>query len=82
MYADVHKRLGLMTEAMHPILKYGFAQMHLNRIEAFIGSNNVPSLNLIKKMKFTEEGRLRSHYIKNNQVEDSLVFSMLESEFN
>ncbi|WP_317164012.1 GNAT family N-acetyltransferase [Cryomorpha ignava] len=82
IYADAHKHLGLMSEAMLPILKSGFEQMNLNRIEAFIGPNNLPSLNLIKKMNFTQEGKLRAHFIKNNQVEDSLVFSLLKAEFD
>ena len=81
LHHEKHKKKGLMQEALKPVLKYGFEQMKLNRIEAMISPNNAPSLNLIKKLNFTEEGNLREHYIKDGQTEDSLVFSLLKSEF-
>ena len=34
LFRDEYKRLGLMTEALIPIINYGFNQMNLNRIEA------------------------------------------------
>lgn len=73
---------GLMTEAMEAAIAYGFEQMELNRIEALIGSANVPSLKLVSRFGFTKEGVLRSHYCKNGKIEDSLCFSLLRSEYN
>ncbi|WP_159473552.1 GNAT family N-acetyltransferase [Dyadobacter sp. 3J3] len=78
---DDYKGMGIMSEAITPIIEYGFEQMNLNRIEAFIGPDNFPSLNLIKKMNFRAEGQLRQHYVKNNRAEDSMVFSLLKTEF-
>ncbi|RYZ47651.1 MAG: N-acetyltransferase, partial [Sphingobacteriales bacterium] len=59
MRADVYKNQGYMKEAMLPILDYGFNQMKLNRIEAFISPKNEPSLKLVKRYGFVEEGLLR-----------------------
>ncbi|RYX88273.1 N-acetyltransferase [bacterium] len=42
------KGKGFMKEAIAPIIKYGFDEMHLNRIEALVGTDNVPSLKLLK----------------------------------
>ena len=70
-----------MSEAMEAILAYGFNDMNLNRIEAFVGKNNVASLRTLKKFNFEEEGVLREHYINKSDPEDSLVFSLLKSEY-
>jgi ribosomal-protein-alanine N-acetyltransferase len=78
---DAVKQKGLMTEAIRPIIDYGFNTLHLNRIEAFIGANNVASQKLIRKMKFKQEGCLREHYCKEGVLEDSWVFSLLKSEY-
>lgn len=75
------KRQGIMTEALGPVLDYGFREMQLNRIEAFIGPENIPSLKLVRKFGFTEEGLLRSHYCKNGIFEDSVVFSLLRDQY-
>lgn len=69
-----------MPEAISAIIDYGFVQMNLHRIEAFIGPNNEASLSLVKKYLFIQEGHLREHYCKNGKMEDSLVFSILKHE--
>ncbi|MBK6821372.1 MAG: GNAT family N-acetyltransferase [Bacteroidetes bacterium] len=75
------KGKGVMTEALQAIIPYGFDQLQLNRIEAFIGPNNTPSLKLMHKFGFQQEGLLRAHYCKNGILEDSLVFSLLKNEY-
>lgn len=77
---DTIKRSGLMSEALKPILDYGFEEMKLNRIEAFIGPNNNASIRLVEKFGFTREGVLRQHYYKDGQIEDSVVYSLLQEE--
>ena len=78
---EAMKGLGYMTEAIRALVKYGFEEMKLNRIEAFVGKENVPSLRLVRGMGFTEEGTLRSHYFKNGRMEDSICFSLLKDEY-
>ena len=76
------KSKGLMTEAFKEIINFGFTTMKLNRIEAFIEPENIPSFKLIKKFGFIREGQLRNHYLKNDVFEDSVVFSLLKNEYN
>lgn len=78
---ESYKRQGYMTEAVKEILKYGFNDLNLNRIEACISPNNENSLKLIKKFGFQQEGYLRAHFIRNAEVEDSIIFSLLRSEY-
>jgi ribosomal-protein-alanine N-acetyltransferase len=76
-----YKQKGYMSETLKAILEYGFNDMNLNRIEACIGPGNFASLNLVKKYMFKQEGYLRQHYIKNNEIQDSLIFSLLKEEY-
>lgn len=74
------KRKGLMSEALPTIIDYGFTNLNLHRIEAFVATYNIPSLKLLTKMNFKKEGVLREHYFVNNRMEDSVVFSLLKNE--
>jgi [ribosomal protein S5]-alanine N-acetyltransferase len=75
------KRKGLMSEAVSAIMDYGFNKLNLHRIEALIGSNNIPSLKIIESHHFTKEGLLRQHYCLGDKYEDSILFSVLRNEY-
>lgn len=77
-----YKRQGLMTEAVGAVVNYGFHQMKLHRIEALVGSNNIPSLKIIKNLRFKQEGLLREHYFVDHNFEDSVLFSKLYEEYS
>lgn len=81
IHLEAEKRKGYMKEALKPIIKYGFDKMNLHRIEALIGPNNITSIALVKGLGFIQEGHLREHYLKDGAFEDSLVFSLLQKEF-
>lgn len=82
LFADSDKNKGFMKEAFLPVLRYGFTEMQLNRVEALISPANEPSQRLVLAHGFREEGRLREHYCKNGHLEDSIVFALLKKEFN
>ncbi|MGL2965965.1 GNAT family N-acetyltransferase [Flavobacterium sp. XGLA_31] len=81
LFDETYKNKGLMHETLKAVLDYGFNQMNLHRVEAFIGKDNIPSLKSVAKFGFTQEGILREHYFTNNQMEDSVVFSLLKQEY-
>lgn len=81
LFDDSFKGKGFMSEAMESIIAYGFQEMNLHRIEAFVGKDNVPSLKLMSNFGFTQEGHFKEHYLKNGVYEDSLAFALLHSEF-
>ena len=78
---DEHKRKGYMGEAVSAILDYGFNFMNLNRIEACISPANIASLSLIKKFGFSREGYLRQHFIREGEIQDTIIFSLLKVEY-
>jgi len=81
LFQESLKGKGLMTEAIEPIIQYGFDQMNLFRIEAFIGLNNEPSYKILKRFQFVKEGHLRKHYKNEGKLEDSLVYALLKTEY-
>lgn len=74
------KKLGLMSEAVKEIIDYGFHDLKLNRIEALVGIENVPSLKIIQKNNFKKEGVLRQHFYVDGRFEDTIIFSKLIAE--
>lgn len=80
MFDNNYKGQGIMSEAI--IVNYGFRNMGLERIEAFVEPNNTPSIKLLKKMSFKKESLLKQHYFYNNRMEDSIVFALLKSDYN
>jgi ribosomal-protein-alanine N-acetyltransferase len=82
LFDDNYKGQGIMSEVLALIVSYGFKVMNLERIEAFVDPTNTPSIKLLKRMSFKEEGLLKHHYFYNNRMEDSIVFALLKSEHN
>lgn len=78
---DENKRKGYMSEALKAILDYGFGSMNLNRIEANISPVNMASQKLARKYGFSQEGYLRQHFIRDGEIQDSVVFSLLKQEY-
>lgn len=78
---DSFKRKGFMSEAVHAVISYGFNELKLHRIEALVGSTNIPSLKILEKHHFIREGLLREHYLVDGVYEDSVLFSILQSEY-
>lgn len=83
-YALYHKddqAKGYMKEALAAVLKYGFDHMNLNRVEAFVGSDNLPSIKLMAHFGFQKEGLLRQHYYWQDKMEDSLAFGLIKQDY-
>ncbi|MCD1116025.1 GNAT family N-acetyltransferase [Chryseobacterium turcicum] len=78
---DEFKNKGFMKEALEKIIEFGFEEMKLNRIEALIDENNIPSKKLLKHFGFNWEGVMRGHYLVNGIFEDSVLYSLLQSEY-
>ncbi len=69
---------GYMTEAVQAITEYGFKELNLHRIEAFILPSNDSSLRLIRRSGFREEGLRKSYMHINGKWEDHLSFALFE----
>lgn len=72
---------GLSTEATKAVIKYGFENIRLHKIQICHKSINIPSKRVIEKCGFHFEGTLRDFFYMNGEYVDRLYYSILESEY-
>jgi len=71
---------GLMTEALRPILHFGFEVMGVHRIEANTDPANLASARVLEKVGFKQEARLRENWFYNGTFTDSAIYGMLRRD--
>ncbi|WP_432663643.1 GNAT family protein [Wukongibacter baidiensis] len=79
--AEEHWGYGYMKEAVGAIVKYGFEQMDLNRIEAVVYPENIASEELLKRLGFQYEGLLRKYAYFREMYQDLNMLSLLRQEY-
>jgi ribosomal-protein-alanine N-acetyltransferase len=72
---------GYATEVATVMLRYGYSTLRLHRIQAACGPDNTASQRVLAKLGFTYEGHMREHVFTNGAWRDSLLYSLLESEW-
>ncbi|WP_345807043.1 GNAT family protein [Bacillus pumilus] len=77
-----HWRKGIMSEAIAAVLRYGFQEMNLNRIEAIIDPENTSSIKLVEMLYFIKEGLLREYELGQKGFVNVCMYSILKMEFN
>ena len=65
---------GYMTEAARRAITYAFDELKLHRIEANIMPRNQPSLRIVEKLGFEEEGLARKYLKINGVWEDHIHY--------
>jgi [ribosomal protein S5]-alanine N-acetyltransferase len=73
-------RQGMMSDAVRAVLPFGFDSLRLHRIEAACLPTNEPSLRLLRKSGFTEEGYARGFLRINGQWQDHVLFAILAGD--
>ena len=76
-----YQNRGYATEAVKRIIKFGFEELLLERIEARYIIGNDASLRVMKKCSMTEEGVLRNGIKAKGIMRDVGVCSILYSEY-
>jgi len=79
--ARAYWRQGIMTEALTAVVNFGFIVMAMNRIEAFVMPENVPSIRLLEKLAFVNEGLMREYGYWRQEFHDLLLFSLLRKDW-
>jgi ribosomal-protein-alanine N-acetyltransferase len=75
-----HWNQGYATEAAVALIKYGFDELKLNRIQARYFSRNLASGRVMEKAGMKYEGLLRQYALVRGEFEDVLVYSILSSD--
>jgi ribosomal-protein-alanine N-acetyltransferase len=77
-----YRRQGIMTEALTAALDYIFNKVELNRVQALTDPTNTPSVRLLDKLGFRQEGVLRDYtYFRGKNLND-LLFSLIRREWD
>jgi len=76
-----YRSKGLGKDALKTIIRYGFKELNLHRIDCEVWENN-SSIELYRKLGFIDEGRLRDRYYWGGKFWDSYILSMLRQEFD
>lgn len=71
---------GIMSEALGPILQFGFMEWSLHRIEAFVEPPNKPCKKVLKKLGFEHEGTMQKCEVKDGQFIDLELYAKLKNE--
>lgn len=72
---------GYATEACKLIINYGFDKLKFHKIYADTDHDNLISQNLLKKLGFKIEGRIREKVMVKGKWIDEIEFGLLKSEW-
>lgn len=81
-FAIAHWGKGYASEVVGRMLSFGFKELKLHRIEALCDVRNTASIRVLGKMGMTREGRIRKHRFVKRQWHDSVIYSILDKEFD
>lgn len=71
---------GYMTEALNRVVRFGFDDLSLHRLQASIIPRNKPSLRVAEKCNFRYEGRALRYLRINEKWEDHDIFALTVDE--
>jgi ribosomal-protein-alanine N-acetyltransferase len=77
--AKDYRGRGLASASVSEVVRFAFEKFGLRRVEATAAIHNVPSHRVLEKAGFTREGFLAHYHIKNGELIDVYLFSILES---
>ncbi len=70
---------GIMTQVVEQVVAYGFAKLHLMRIEARVFTSNPASVKVLEKCGFELEGIQKKALFKNGKFLDSFIYARLRA---
>ncbi|MEX2247483.1 MAG: GNAT family protein [Dehalococcoidia bacterium] len=72
---------GYGTDAIVTLLRFGFDEMNLNRVELRVFADNARAIACYRKCGFVEEGRLRQDRFARGEYTDTHIMGILRDEF-
>lgn len=73
---------GIIQEVMKEVIRHCFAELGLNRIEAFVTVGNNRSLNTLEKLGFMQEGVLKEYEFTQGDFHDQVVLALLKRDWD
>jgi ribosomal-protein-serine acetyltransferase len=72
---------GIIVRSCKALIRYGFHELGLHRIEIKAAVSNIRSQAIPQKLNFVKEGILREAELVNDTFLDLILYSMLEREW-
>ena len=72
---------GIMTKSLRRLVRFGFEELDLNRIDLLAGAGNAKSRAIAKRLGFSEEGILRDYEYVEQHFINLVVYSFLSKEY-
>ena len=72
---------GIATEVARLVIQFGFEKLNLHRIYATCAPQNIGSQKVLEKIGMGREGRLRENLLLKEGWRDSLIYSVLQHEW-
>jgi ribosomal-protein-alanine N-acetyltransferase len=76
-----HWGKGYATEAAQGLLRFGFETLDLHRVWSYHVAENQRSAAVLRRLGFTQEGRLRENDWQRGAWHDTVVYGLLRSEW-
>jgi len=70
-----------MSEAMAAALKFGFEEMNLNRVQAFVHVENLASYYVLRSKGFQAEGIIKDMYLYRGKYHDHYMLALLARDY-
>lgn len=71
---------GIITEAVHAMTEYAFANFDICRIQAGVYEWNPASMRVLEKAGYALEARLRKSIIKDGEMIDELIYAIMRPD--
>jgi|LSQX01.1.fsa_nt_gb ribosomal-protein-alanine N-acetyltransferase len=78
-FSPEHWGMGLATEAVKEVIRFGFNELKLHRIQATVMSDNISSIKVLEKAGFMEEGLLK-RYTLGKEFHDTIMLAVVREE--
>ena len=73
---------GYGTEAVKMLVKFAFEQMNINRIAGTVTVGNEPSIKVLKKCGFQQEGIFRERTFMKGELVDDVILAILRKDYS
>lgn len=77
---EIYIGKGIVTEAVNMVVQFAFEQVGLHRVEAYVSTQNNPSIRVLEKAGFQREGLLRKLLYINGKWVDHYMYARLEGQ--
>ncbi len=78
--AENHNGKGYASKALRALIKFGFEELKLHRLEAKTATTNRSSIRLLERTGFQREALLRGAFKIGNRFVDDYLYSLLETD--